>query len=64
LKENEFTEIEKNIIETFLLLYKNSKNLDFYNKKYIYVLMNEINNIDKKHFYPALKKFMEEHDKF
>lgn len=64
LKENNFTDVEKNVIETFLLLYKNSKHLDFYNKKYIYVLMNEINNIDKKHFYPALKKFMEKHDKF
>lgn len=64
IKEKEFTDLEKKVIETFLILYENSENLDFYNKKYIYVLMNEINNIDKKHFYPALKKFMKEHDKF
>lgn len=64
LENNEFTEIEKEIIETFLTLYENSNNLDFYNKKYVYVLMNEMNKIDKKHYYPALKKFMSEHDKY
>ena len=64
LIDNEFTDIETDVINTFLVLYENCDNLDFYNKKYIYVLMNEMSNIDKKHFYPALKKFLLEYNKY